>query len=552
MAPRTRYEALPRRSSESSLSLSSYNDDEFKDKPIRRRSPLRRTRRLLLRSSKPLSILLFLGILVLCQILFNAPYAASNAPSFTPNTQETVFIAANIIDGDLVTGVWGRSLQELVEKIGKDRVFVSIYGGPPEALLQLESMLECPSAIVSEDADPIHLDTIPHTSLPNGEKRVKRIAFLAEVRNKALAPLETHPDAKGRKWDKVLFINDVYFQPEGALRLLWGTNLNEEGKAEYKAVCASDFVASWKYYDTFATRDAEGYSIGIPIFPWFGSEGDAVTRGDVLGGRDSVRVKSCWGGMVAFDGRYFVDQTESNKAAAKTTTNSGNTDLEIAQLPLRFRSEAEPFWDSSECCLIHADIMSLPSFPTSSASTQQNAAKKEMDPYDTGIYMNPFVRVAYDAQTFRHISLAIRFEALFAIPQRIINYFASMPRYNYRRSEIQGQTISDKLWIDVHSDLTEAEYVALASMEAGSVLERELKGRELGERGTGIGKRETIKATKTSEWWREQGYYVDFNRTARRGGYCGVRQLLVVKEGRLAEGEGNWDNLMGVVPPLGI
>lgn len=75
--------------------------------------------------------------------------------------------------------------------------------------------------------------------------------------------------------------------------------------ARYKAVCAVDFVESWKFYDTFATRDAEGYSIGVPVFPWFVNEGEARSRRDVLEGRNAVRVKSCWGGMVAFDGRYF-------------------------------------------------------------------------------------------------------------------------------------------------------------------------------------------------------------------------------------------------------
>jgi len=41
-----------------------------------------------------------------------------------------------------------------------------------------------------------------------------------------------------------------------------------------------------------------------------------------------------------------------------------------------------------------------------------------------------------------------------------------------------------------------------------------------------------------------------FNRTAKRGGYCGVRQLLVMKEGKLEEGEGNWDKLLDEVPPI--
>ncbi|KUJ19515.1 uncharacterized protein LY89DRAFT_548849, partial [Mollisia scopiformis] len=262
------------------------------------------------------------------------------------------------------------------------------------------------------------------------------------------------------------------------IRGAWGRSLLELveriGKERvfvpYKAVCAADFVASWKFYDTFATRDAEGYSIGVPLFPWFTAEGEAVTRNDVLAGKDAVRVKSCWGGMVAFDGRYFQggNTLEAEGISAGQHAESQNSSKEkgkkvdgvgIPELPLRFRSEAEPFWDSSECCLIHSDIISLPSFPPL-ASSSTLAPKKE-DEYDTGIYMNPYVRTAYSASAHRHIWLAKRFERLFSPLQRMLNYFARMPRFNYRRAEKEGQLVQDKLWISVHSNMTEEQSIAL-------------------------------------------------------------------------------------------
>ncbi len=488
-------------------------------------------------------------ILMCWQVLFNVPYADSRAPKFETGNG-TVFIAANIIDADLITGAWGRALLELVERIGTERVFVSIYGGPAHALSQLERMLECESAIVSEEEDPLNLAEIPRTTLPTGERRVKRIAFLAEVRNKALEPLGKGGKATkgGKKWDKVLFINDVYFEPEGALRLLWGTNVDPHtGKSEYKAVCAADFVTSWKYYDTFATRDAEGYSIGVPIFPWFSAEGEAVTRKDLLSGKDAVRVKSCWGGMVAFDGRYFQESTAleigaGSTSAAKHGDADNNLDMKgvgTPSLPLRFRSEPEPFWDSSECCLIHADIISLPSFPSVPVA---KIGQTGGDKYDTGIYMNPFVRVAYDASSFKNIWLAKRFERSFALPQRIINYFAKMPRFNYRRTEQEGQIVEDKLWISVHSNLTEQESIAAAQKLDFSSTNNE----------HGIAERATLGHIQGKDYWADQGHYVEYKRTAKRGGYCGVRQLLVVKEGRLKDGEGNWDNLLSMVPPVDV
>lgn len=239
---------------------------------------------------------------------------------------------------------------QLVDGIGRERVFVSVYGGPRGALKELERMLgEVEKRIVSEEEEGLDMGGMQRTVLPTGEKRVKRIAWLAEVRNKLLEPLysvldsgsgfmststgaskksklELNPnpnfnstsrflskDGTHLTFSKLLFINDVYFTPSDALRLLWGTNLDSNGVARYKAVCAADFVSSWKFYDTFATRDVEGYSIGVPIYPWFANEGEARSRRDVLEGRDSVRVRSCWGGMVAFEGGYFMGRGEGGE-----------------------------------------------------------------------------------------------------------------------------------------------------------------------------------------------------------------------------------------------
>jgi hypothetical protein len=550
------YELLPRTST-------SDDENEFKDKPLPRLPSrwgrnIRKLRRGIGRFCKPLYISLAFLVFLLWQVLFNGSYLSSHAHKFDINPKgESVYIAANIIDGDLITGAWGRSLLQLVDLIGKEKVFVSIYGGPASALKRLEGILECECALVAEEVEPLDLAKIPRTTLPTGEERIKRIAYLAEVRNKALEPL-AKMNGEGRVFGKLLFVNDVYFEAEGAARLLWGTvpppqasnhkrggegrdgNGNTgggEGKGEvgkkrgYKAVCAADFVTSWKYYDTFATRDSEGYSIGVPIFPWFGGQGSAISRQDVLAGKEAVRVKSCWGGMVAFDGGYF--QTSTSTA---TTFEYGWDGGRRDGLSLRFRSESEPFWDSSECCLIHADIIA--------SSSPQN-----QDEHDTGIYMNPYVRTAYSAGAFKYIWLAKRFERLFAPLQGILNRFAHLPRWNYRRGEREGEVVGDRLWVSYHGQKS-AEQAVAEEEEEEDVNEVGGMGGQWQGGGRGIERRATLGKVKGKEYWKNEGYYVDFNRTAKRGGYCGVRQLLVLKEGN-TEG-GNWDNLLDQVPPFDL
>ncbi|RDL34422.1 Uncharacterized protein BP5553_07550 [Venustampulla echinocandica] len=531
------YELLPR----SSRDLDSV-PDEFKDKPLPRSrrsifSVARKIRRVC-RVCRPLYIVVALVLFLLWQITFNTSYMSP--PPFEIPTDEKVFIAANIIDGELIDGAWGKSLLDLVELIGKDRVYVSIYGGPTSALRNLDGKLPCGHSLVSEKEHPLDMDAIPRTKLPTGETRVKRIAYLAEVRNKALEPLDTLKTS----FDKVLFINDVFFDARDAARLLWGTNVNDNGKSVYKAACGTDFVQWWKFYDTFATRDAEGYSIGVPIFPWFAGEDAAISRRDVLEGRGAVRVKSCWGGMTAFDARYLQSNPENSSSRRYHGGLDGDIGVDIKStrqvepptLPLRFRSEPEPFWDSSECCLIYTDIMALPDFsPASSPSTSDPGATK--DPWDTGIYMNPYVRVSYDAKTQSMLNLGKRFERLFALPQAIVNHFAHMPVFNARRAEVEGQIIKDKLWIPFEN--------------ATGHTERDDDHAEIYPSRM-MGKREIIGEPLDRDYWATKGHYVDFNRTATRGAYCGVRQLLVMKEGKLKEGEGNWDNLLNEVPPVDL
>ena len=93
----------------------------------------------------------------------NSSYALSSAPPFDlrKSENETVFIAANIIDGNLISGSWGESLIGLVEAIGTERVWVSVFGGPRDALDLLREKLDGVGVerervwIVSEEEEPL-------------------------------------------------------------------------------------------------------------------------------------------------------------------------------------------------------------------------------------------------------------------------------------------------------------------------------------------------------------------------------------------------------------
>ena len=330
---------------------------------------------------------------------------------------ERVFIAASLYDpkGKLLSGAWAQAVVDLVNLLGSQNVFLSIYenDGDQEsksALKKLGERIKCRHRLNYEDH--LSLEGLPKVTLPNGSERVKRIAYLAETRNRALAPLD---EKENQIYDKVLFLNDVIFNPLEAAQLLFSTHADENGKANFNAACAVDFINPFKFYDTFATRDLEGYSMGVPFFPWFSKAGKRISRSDVLKGTDAVRVKSCWSGMVAFDGKYLQQALfqEQEGALNFEKTQARN---ESQARPLRFRSSDDADRESSECCLIHADLAAL--------------QKESHNGDDIGIYQNPFIRVAYGKSTLRWLSTIRRFERLFTISHTLVDWLAGMPRHN--------------------------------------------------------------------------------------------------------------------------
>ncbi|OJD17653.1 hypothetical protein AJ78_02244 [Emergomyces pasteurianus Ep9510] len=346
---------------------------------------------------------------------------------------EKVFIAASLYDkdGELARGRWGENVLELIRLLGKDNVFLSIYennSGPEgeTALKQFERKVECKRSIVYEEQ--MDMNVVPHITLADGSERIKRIAYLAEVRNRALKHLD---DPASDRFDKLLYLNDVVFDPIDALQLLFSTNVDERGTAQYRAACAVDFINPFKFYDTFATRDLEGFSMGVPFYPWFSSAGKAESRRDVLDQKDAVRVRSCWGGMVAFDAKFFQQreaERRNHNELAPTTLAPRSSSV------VKFRAEGDLYWDASECCLIHADIQKPP-------------YESKSEPVDTGIYMNPYIRVAYDTNTLAWLGITRRFERLYSVAHAIVNSIARMPRYNPRRTEIAGTDVEEKVWV---------------------------------------------------------------------------------------------------------
>jgi Cryptococcal mannosyltransferase 1 len=298
---------------------------------------------------------------------------ASGLPA--PVRDQKIFICAQFwTNAWVIEQRWGEALLKLIETLGADNVYVSIYesgslDNTKDVLKYLDDKLIQYQIRHTITLDPTtHEDEIkagpfdelgnprPGWVLPPGGtkgKEIRRIPYLAKLRNLAFQPLLTEKE-KGRTYDKILFLNDVVFRPSDVLSLL-ATN-----GGSYSAACSLDFhypAHLATYYDTFALRDSNGEQTLAPQFPYFRSTSDSLSS--ILQGI-SARVASCWNGMVLMDTSPFY---------------SGLTFRAIPD------SLASKHLEGSECCLIHADLnATYPSHP--------------------GIYVNPAVRVGYTTEAY--------------------------------------------------------------------------------------------------------------------------------------------------------
>lgn len=280
-------------------------------------------------------------------------------------------------------------LLKLIDTLGVENVYVSIiesgsFDYSANAIQWLDTQLGEINVERTIITDPTtHLDTINEGPLdefgnekagwiftgdsdPPGQKELRRIPYLSEVRNRGLRPLLQMHRLEGKTYDKILYLNDVYFEPTDVLTLL-ATNAGH-----YDVACGIDFHLPPAFYDTFAVRDIEGSGPVMSTFPYFRAK---ETRQALLQGYPA-RVTSCWNGMLVVDAAPYYDQVDS----------SGSHGTEI-QPGLRFRGIPDALalkdLEASECCLIHADLIA------------SGRAHK-------GIFLNPSVRSGYTVDAYKY------------------------------------------------------------------------------------------------------------------------------------------------------
>ena len=187
---------------------------------------------------KSITAILFASILIdflkLSWIFSNESCPLETAgPKKNPERRPKVFIASTHWNNEAgLRGFWNQAVLDLVEHLGPDNVYISIYESgswddSKNALRQLDHDLErlgVQRTIVLKDTT--HADEISKPpseegwiDTPRRMKELRRIPYLANLRNLSLKPL-MEMSLNGVKYDKVLFLNDVAFTVGAPLLIL--------------------------------------------------------------------------------------------------------------------------------------------------------------------------------------------------------------------------------------------------------------------------------------------------------------------------------------------
>ncbi|KAM7186033.1 Cryptococcal mannosyltransferase 1 domain containing protein [Naviculisporaceae sp. PSN 640] len=397
--------------------------------------------------------------------------------------KENIFIAATIRDptGDLVSGKWGQNVLSLITILGQENVFISIYennSGPKgrEALETFKTKIHSRHRVVIEDDDKETPFKGGNVTLPDGSQRVKYYAYQAELRNRVLRPLDTFNKRLGGLggqidiiFDKVLFLDDVAFNPIDAAHLLFNTNLQpspgkkddpKKAKADYLLACALSYSSPLQLSPSSAStiRDTKGYAPSRLFFPFFSSSNSPAssTRSSISSFSEAIPVNSCWGGMVAIKATYVQNlspETDTYQPVQNHLLNPASPLREPPKddeprSPVRFRYEPSEYYEASTGCLFSADLAYSSSLLTSGNINTNPKTDGERDDSNNQIFLNPYVRVGTSEQVLNWLFIIQKYERLFIPMSNLIQALTSpWVRRNNPYREIQaGKTFEEEIW----------------------------------------------------------------------------------------------------------
>ncbi|KAI3633695.1 hypothetical protein MIR68_008642 [Amoeboaphelidium protococcarum] len=263
-------------------------------------------------------------------------------------------------------------LHYLVSHLGSTRVYVSVFeSGSHDQTKTYLALFE----MILTSLQVQHTVQLSSDHRPDG---VNRIEYLAGVRNQVMQPLYTM-QSTGKQFDKVLFLNDVFFCVNDALELLYQSRLQQSD-----ITCALDFdindeINQLGFYDTWVDRNMKGEMFKkIPLDSFTNDQ----ASDDLLRDEHPFQVQCCWNGMVVLNANAFVGNGNNIKFRREYSS--------LYQGPL-----LQQYKDMFKSDLIYS---------TCSQSEMNQLCDDFIHAGLNKIVVVPAVKVAYDLHTYQELS----------------------------------------------------------------------------------------------------------------------------------------------------
>ena len=189
-------------------------------------------------------------------LLFLSVGRAVAASTAAPPTPISLYIAANFRDNAATVPAFTVELLKLAADVGPPNLFVTVYesgsaDGTPRLLDDARRALEAAGVATNITANG-----------PLTRRGRQRIDFLADARNELLKPLRAM--AHERRFDRVVFVNDVLFEAGDVRKLLavgadvsCGTDFIPIGEAHkiYRPAVDDKYPI---FYDAWVARTLDG------------------------------------------------------------------------------------------------------------------------------------------------------------------------------------------------------------------------------------------------------------------------------------------------------
>ncbi|OLY81346.1 Alpha-1,3-mannosyltransferase CMT1 [Smittium mucronatum] len=225
-------------------------------------------------------------------------YIQNSTKNNAPSKNLKFFFSMNLFNNEETIPYLILELMQLFKFLGSENIFLSIYEN---------GSVDKTKDLLHEFSAYLKKFDIKHRIVTEKQSRPKnshRIEYLAKVRNRALEPLEEEK-IKGRIYDKIIFMNDIYFCRNDILELIYQSDFQGSDftcPLDFHTISGEEPLI--KFRDGWVARDIEGYGF-VKELNSLSYHPESKLRNEQ---RLPFQVQCSWNGVAVLNPKPFYDK----------------------------------------------------------------------------------------------------------------------------------------------------------------------------------------------------------------------------------------------------